>query len=255
MEAVSMDMVELDGAIPIEKILDFAVTARVNEHAQMHFRGIINKDRDVKDVLGKLKGEEMSLRCGDVPYFTGRIISAQFKNVGEYYTIVAKCISSSYCFDIKRHSRSFQDIEMTYEQMLKKVEKASGIGNILPIAGRNNAIGYPIIQYEETDWEFTKRMASHHGTVVIPEIAHGQPQISMGVIEGQSYTLDEHVEYEIVKDIGAWYDKENEHDFDLKKFICYKVKDYRNFELGDKVKLMGYPLIVMAKASISKTGY
>lgn len=254
MNAISMDMVSITGEIEVQKVLDFAVSAKVNEHAYLDFKGIVSAERELEDLMKQLEGQEMCLRCDGVSYFAGKIIRIKMSNEGEYYMVEARCISGSYCFDIKTHNRSFQDTAMTYEQMLKTVERDSGTGNILPIAGRKTEIGYPIIQYEETDWEFTKRMASHFGTVVIPEIAHGEPQISMGIIEGKEYTIDEHAEYEIIKSLGEWHAKETTPANELSRFIHYKVREYRNFELGDKVKFLGYPLTVMAKHLSVKDG-
>lgn len=254
MQAISMDLVQLTGAIQIEKVLDFTVTAKVNEHATMYFKGIALQENCEKELRGNLEGQEMSLICDGKPYFTGKLADPKIRNEGRYFSIEATCISGSYCFDTQKRSRSFQDTAMTYAAMLKEVEKGSGTGNILPIAGRDEAIGYPIIQYEETDWEFTKRMASHFGTAVIPEIRYGQPQMSMGIVEGTHHTIDTRAEYIVAKRIGSWHIKEKANDCDFNAFIYYKVKDYRNFELGDKVKFLGYNLTVMGKYLYIKDG-
>lgn len=254
MQAISMDQVRLSGAIKIKQVLDFTITARANEHGIMHFKAIVDARYAMEDLLGKLMGKQMCLTCSDKPYFAGEIIRAKVQNEGSYLTIETTCISGSYLFDMQKNSRSFQNTAMTYAELLKKVQTDSAIGSILPIAGREMPIGYPIIQYEETDWAFTKRMASHFGTVVLPEIVHGHPQISMGVVYGETYTIEENAEYEIGKMVDVWTLKQNHHDCQPMNFIYYKVKDYRNFELGDKVTFKDYPLTVMAKKLSIKDG-
>ena len=73
---------------------------------------------------------------------------------------------------------------MTYRQMFDLV---SGKGrNILFTCGSGLEINTPLLQYEETDWEFCKRIASQFGSVVIPEITGEYPQISVGVIGGNN---------------------------------------------------------------------
>lgn len=133
MQAISMDLVQLTGAIQINKVLDFTVTAKVNEHAMMYFKGIVDKENCEKEMRGNLEGREMRLICDGKPYFTGKLADPKVRDEGRYFSIEATCISCSYCFDTQKRSRSFQDTAMTYENMLKEVEKDSGTGNILPI--------------------------------------------------------------------------------------------------------------------------
>lgn len=249
-----MDMVKLTGAIEVESVLDFTLYARVNEHARLHFRGILNIEYAKQPILRNLHGKTMRLACDGKPYFTGNLLRPKIKNEGGYYSVEAECISRSAEFDDKENSRSFQDTAMTYEEMLITVAKKRGSGNILPIAGRDVKIDSPIIQYQETDWAFTKRMASHFGTVVIPEIQYDLPQIAMGVIRGKEYTIEDHNEYEIISDIAACRYKEKKNTCKLIDFNSYRVRDYRNFNLGDKVKFLGYTLTVMAKKLYLKDG-
>ena len=70
--------------------------------------------------------------------------------------------------DRKKRSRSFQDTQTTYqalvEEVLKDYEKSS-----LIYAGECLQTGALIIQYEETDWVFLKRVLSKAGLVLTPD--------------------------------------------------------------------------------------
>ena len=104
-----------------------------------------------------------------------------------------KCISSSYEFDKVKKCYFYQNKHMTYRQMFDIV---SGKGrNILFTCGSGLEINTPLLQYEETDWEFCKRIASQFGSVVIPEITGEYPQISVGVIGGKQYRLEDTNDY------------------------------------------------------------
>ena len=81
--------------------------------------------------------------------------------------------------------RSFQDIHMTYQELFKRIGGRER--RILPLCQGMGEIGTPLIQYEETDWEFCRRIASRFCSVVIPDISEYYPQIAVGVIGGKQY--------------------------------------------------------------------
>lgn len=142
--------------------------------------------------------KKVILRCeidgGNVPLFTGIIQKLRFKHNHGEYEIKLKCISASYEFDKEKKCCFYQNQHMTYAQVLDCV---AGKGrNILFTCGSGLEIKTPLLQYEETDWEFCKRIASWFGSVVIPEISSEYPQISVGVIDGKEYRLEDCNGYE-----------------------------------------------------------
>lgn len=251
MAAISIDMVKLVGAMGVQQILGFSAHAVANEHAIMHFRGILSSESYEETTQRPLEGQEMYLLClvnGEFEsYFGGQLQNVSIINENGLIIVEADCISGSYYFDLCKISRSFQDAGMTYGEMLRKIQSDDEIGNIVALRGADEKIGYPIIQYQETDWEFIKRMASHFGTVVFPEITNGFPQISVGVVRGRTYAIDSEAEYETGKALGKYRWKAGRNSVSQDQFIYYRIKDYRNFALGDKLQFQGRTLIVMGK--------
>lgn len=251
MTAITMDKVKLTGIMNIDRVLQFTAHAIANEHAHMYFEGIVAAADGREYMSMPMAGQEMQLKCDvegtDKPYFAGQVLRAVIAEEGGLFTVKCECISGSYRFDLSKKSRSFQYTPTTYAEMFKWIQDKDKIGNILVIKGADTQIGYPIIQYEETDWEFAKRMAGHFGTVVLPEITDGFPQMSVGVIKGNTYEIGENSRYEEGKRIAAYRKKNPVSPCALTDFRTMRVMDYRNFELGDKVNFKGETWIVMGK--------
>lgn len=249
MEAVSLDRMRISGSVQLKAILDVQVDASVNEHAYMKVYAILD-DTDGKEFyMRSVPSGELCFSCdfgsGMVPCFSGKIVTAEVTEKNKTYFFHAVCVSGSREFDKKKKSCSFQDVSMPYKRVL---QETATTGNIVAIKAKNKAIGYPIIRYQETDWEFVRRLASRFNTVVIPEITNSYPQISFGVVNGRTYALHNPIEYEVHKDIESyWAKKAAGSPCSPSDFVYYKVKDYQNFNLGDKVLFQKQPFVVMEK--------
>ncbi len=82
-----------------------------------------------------------------------------------------RIVPYTYLLDLKPQRRSFQIPAMAYQEVLDCIAKSYAGGNILMNIGTGEAIGEPIVQYQETDWAFIKRLASHFHAVVVPSYA------------------------------------------------------------------------------------
>ena len=94
---------------------------------------------------------------------------------------------ATYWMDIDRKTRCFQNIEKTVSEVIAEIMKGYGESDSLcNIPDR--PIGELIFQYEETDWEFLIRMASHfHSFMVVDSsVPYGRayfgiPDLNYGV--------------------------------------------------------------------------
>lgn len=74
---------------------------------------------------------------------------------------------------------------MTYEQVAQEmIKNYKGTGIIWNIDG-NKEIGSPLVQYNETDWEFLMRLCSHFNEIVIEALTAGKPVICFGMSMGK----------------------------------------------------------------------
>ena len=94
-----------------------------------------------------------------------------------------RIVPYTYLLDLKPQRRSFQIPAMAYQEVLDCIAKSYAGGNILMNIGTGEAIGEPIVQYQETDWAFIKRLASHFHAVVVPSYATSGTKMYFGLAE------------------------------------------------------------------------
>ena len=73
---------------------------------------------------------------------------------------------------------------------------------ILP--GSDMQTGGTLIQYQETDWNFLKRMASQLGLPLVPDISYYYPRFYLGLPEGEKKELGEILSCDMCFD-GRYY--------------------------------------------------
>ena len=102
-------------------------------------------------------------------------------------------------------SRSFLNLDMTYKQVMDKVLKDQENAEILDCATQGALIPDFLLQYEESDWDFLMRLASHFHTFIIPDChaAHGGAYFGIPDL-GDEYVLSEE-EFTETKDMDRYY--------------------------------------------------
>ena len=115
---------------------------------------------------------------------------------------------------------------------------------ILP--GSDMQTGGTLIQYQETDWNFLKRMASQLGLPVVPDISYYYPRFYLGLPEGEKKELGEILSCDMCFD-GRYYAVSGRCTVDRKDFICYDVVTGTRLSLGDRVTYEGRELTVSRK--------
>ena len=70
---------------------------------------------------------------------------------------------------------------MSYEQLIKNVNRQYGKNIVLTNANVESTIDNLIVQYNETDWEFLKRIATRFNTGLYPQVCMPGIVYSFGV--------------------------------------------------------------------------
>lgn len=90
---------------------------------------------------------------GTTLLFSGVITSLKVSGEGQFERIFVEAKSISLLMDLKKKSRSFQDVSMTYEQLASRILRdypGSDMKMLLP----DQALREISVQYRETDCEF-----------------------------------------------------------------------------------------------------
>ena len=85
--------------------------------------------------------------------------------------------------ELKIEKRFFQDVSMTCGQIIRKAAAEFGMTILCPEELDREPVGFPVIQYRETDWEFIRRLASRFGLPVYPEPTMGGGKLCAGLPE------------------------------------------------------------------------
>lgn len=203
METISYLNLKVDGT-PITKIVSLKIEHMINDHATAEVVGetdltsassfVKRADETTKIMITtKAKGQPSIL-------FHGVVASAGVEKQGAYALLHLTLKSTSYLLDIKQQNKSFQNTGKTHEQILKEAYKNQAN---LSMNVSDKPIGSLIMQYNETNWQFTKRIAANFNAPVITNIITDKPDITIGLPPaGKSYTLKD-VEYDYSSILGG----------------------------------------------------
>jgi len=223
-------------------ILEIKIEKELNEHATLYVCGIVKDDIHFTPVIGITEGANIKCENDGQVYFNGVLQNIKISCVDAVYRLEVYAVSNTILLDTVKYKRSFQDYAQTYQSIVETV-----------IADNSGAVAYNasemtveniILQYNETDWEFAKRLASHTQDVLIP-ITDDNPAFHFGAPdEGDAKLVSNN--YAISKDFEAFRRMITEADpLTADDVTLYTVEtDVFVCDLGEKLNLNGIDLHV-----------
>lgn len=172
----------------------------LNCHGQLSLRATLQEEEAIRlveeeeELWIKLRaetgGEERVLFCGRAG--TQGVIR---KN--GLLVLCARFFGGTRQWDMGEKSQSFCRLQKSYGEVFGQVLKDYPKAELLDESSGGAVIGRFLLQYEETDWSFLKRLASHLGTVLVAQDSDtygkayfGLPRLERGrVLENREYTL------------------------------------------------------------------
>ena len=241
-------------------IKELEVKEKLSEHSIIIIKGILDNDKEniqmfkelsITDsfrVIGKrIKLEEKSSESiEEFDIFCGVISKIKIDHKGNLYNFEIEGLSYSIMLDFKKKCRSFQDKSITYRNLIEDIVKEDK-GNTIFMGDFSKTLDIPFIQYNETNWQFIKRLSSYLGLKLCPDIKTEKPNIFIGIKKGKEYICSEY-EYKIKKDMKSYlYFKENHTNVTEEDFISYEIETKDNYEIGDKIFYKELKLVVIKK--------
>lgn len=220
---------KMESEIPFIAVENFQFSWIPNRHAGLILSGYADSTQrfDVTETYdSKIKIWRDREKENQI-LFWGYLVKTEVENVGKVTKIKLTAKSGSYMLDQQVESRSFQNVEKTYAEVIRQAAECAG-GRTICEAGADCRIGKPIIQYEETAWEFSKRLASHLGTCVIADLETGGEYFWFGMRKGSLIPAFSEEEYELSICRRA-YDSETEVSYDVESRDFYKIGDRTRF--------------------------
>ena len=182
-----------------DSLLEVKIEKKLNDHSTLYACGIIKDEKKFTPVTDN--NEDVKIRCENdgAPYFSGVLQRVKVTCVDAVYRLEIFAISNTILLDTVKHKRSFQDNAQTYQKIIEEVIAASS-GDVTYNADAVT-VDNIILQYNETDWELAKRLASHTNDVLVP-IIDDVPAFYFGVPDKGSAKL-ESKNYSMSKDFDA----------------------------------------------------
>lgn len=251
------------GKLKTLRIRQFQISHCPGKHAMLSVEGYIN-DEEIDEVkrmsVSDTTVQIQLLTEHESKQWYGYVYDIEIQHMPHETYIRAKLISQSVTMDKEKKTRSFQTEGTTIGQIIEYVCKDYDVK--VNLQGTDQAMDKMIVQYEETDWEFIKRLASglNEQVIVRPENVGLVLDIGLSETKGtcreapDMYTyrsdiqaLRRNMEYElgeadidtIIFESTELYDIEDAVQTERGKFYLYKISsEIQNEELV--MKYTGY---------------
>ncbi|WP_432665101.1 contractile injection system protein, VgrG/Pvc8 family [Wukongibacter baidiensis] len=173
---------DVTGDIKLEHIIDLTIEREIDNHSRLNLVGMVSEETKERLIEKIGYNSEIGINYEEKKVlFKGSISHVEAITIEGVNYITVEALSASWWLDQKRKKRSFDKEEATYKGVLQEIGKDyEGFG----IIGDNKVdekIRSYLVQYEETDFEFIKRMASRINLSVIVRDTANKPQIHIGL--------------------------------------------------------------------------
>ena len=176
--------IEIDGQQILWRDMTLKIDSKIGEHTVGKIRYIaslqqiniydaaIDKDEDIKIIIsGRSNISNENGVSNDKIFLNGIIDDIKLSEIKTGSLVVEiTCISKSVLLDRIPRYRSFQDPALTYSAIVEEINKNYGANGerIISVGEDMKEVPRMTIQYNETDWEYLKRLASYTGSPIIP---------------------------------------------------------------------------------------
>lgn len=254
----------------IEELTNLTITNRINDHARATFTGVLKAGDKAKKQAQVFETEaDTQIKITHVKskevLFVGIATKVEVRQVHQnVFQIECEAISYTYQMDIKLRKRSFQKKDMQYSTLLteavsdKELYK-KGVEHGVTSRNIDNQIEQFILQYNETDWEFLKRIASQipFHTVLVADQTSPKPKFNFGLLKDDARELTlKNSSFTVRKAVSQFRERQTNHLPDLAEddFICYEVFAHTFVPTGCKIKYDEKTLYVYETCTTLKEG-
>ncbi|BCZ45492.1 hypothetical protein psyc5s11_15590 [Clostridium gelidum] len=173
--------------------------------------------------------------------FNGIVQNIKTINVNGVYYVEIEGTTSSFELDIKEKSRSFQNANMTYDELIQNILKDYPGYTYTSCIAKGEKIGKALFQYKETDLDFLKRIASELSSEIYCDIINSSNLFYFGRPSNASYELEDIKYYKAHKNLQTFRDAGGTNDID---YFYYEIEKRDKYEVGDDIYFKNKELYV-----------
>ncbi len=259
MAYLTNDKIIVESPVPIINVEKFELIQKYNEHGTFLLVGYLKeyKGNDIEaiwklteesNVTIKIKGKEEN-----ITFFSGIPVNVKIYIYRSLHKIELTLSSYSILLDLEKKNRSFQNKDNLYSNIFRDVVAKNG-GNVIYNLSKELAQNQFILQYEETDWEFLKRIASHQGGMLLSDILSEKPNVFVGIPNLNKYK-EVRVNYTVNKNMENYYiTNSNFNESSELNFIEYTINSEYSYEVGSKILYQDVEFEIVEKLSNYEKG-
>lgn len=227
MEYYQNGEIRLEGVVNVRQIRQFHMNEQLNEHMTFSLSGDITQEDMEEYGRRKLLGQQIRFYSrsdgSEEMAGCGIVTEANITVLGRTGRIMINGASASSQMAVEKKKRSFQNQDQTYREVMKKIgEKESAV---VYCHHEEVRTGFPVIQYEETDWDLLRRLAGRLHTVIVPDTISGEKRVYFGLPRGKLHHLESGSEYHLSLRYGK----------DGRPCLCRMTGGQADMRLGDAV--------------------
>lgn len=239
---------------------DVKISQHINEHSTLYVKALISDEDSTKYVNECREGKEVTLSYMDSQGKKCKLFQGIIQSVDEYFlrgssSLEIRAISYTYLLDIDKKSRTFQNKSMKYRDMFDQVLGKHDSFDHMDHASDGKSLDELIVQYEETDWVFLQRMASHFETGLVSPLLCNHGVVEIGIPTGSRHSLDIY-HYSLKKDMKKYmyFSQNGKSDVMEEDFVYYSIDSEIPMCIGDTVEFQGKSLIVNSVEAAVENG-
>lgn len=227
------DFVTVETEVPLLEIHKFKFDWKLNHHGVLRLEGLL--DLSVSWKPETLYDSSVKITKDKETIFNGCLTDVKIVAAANVQKIFLEATTGSCMLDRKTDSQSFQDVESTYEDIIRTIVESAN-GRVICTEGKEITINKPVIRYQETEWEFAIRLASYLGTYIIADIEVGKPNIWFGIRKAAEISGYSEEDYH-VHILRSGHGSGNTQ-------MVYEVKSSDYYQLGDTTTFWGETVMV-----------
>lgn len=152
------DQIVVEG-IPVVHLEDMEFVERAGEHGCLTLGGYVRAEDGEPLLFHMPQYSPLTIRAEGRILFSGIIMKFLVTGKGDVSSVQVTAYSRSILMDQEKRCRSFQDTAMTYRELAELVLREYP-GSDIQLAFPDVPISSIAVQYQETDWQFLKRLFS-----------------------------------------------------------------------------------------------
>ena len=236
MEAISYTNITVEG-FPFQKILSVQINHQPNGHGTAVIEGEIEATQ-AQNLVERvdetcLIGIHTTAQEQPAKLFCGCVKDIALRQGNDYSVIVLSLYTTSRLLDSVKKKKTYQQISMTYGQVI--TDSISDQGDLHMMIS-DKPIGQIIMKYNETDWEFSIRMASQLDAPLVADIAAPRPQVYVGLPPSRKTIVIDSKEHSYGSSVDGHAQVK---EVMIQDFSGEQAESYQYAFIGDMVSING----------------